>query len=187
MRIHLEHFQNLVESLMALPMIGKKGARSIALHLVSADRYLALRLAHAIESAALNVRTCALCGGLSENELCDICADERRDRAKLCIVLGVKDIFTLEENGFYDGRYFVYTGEEGFDTLEKLIKDGVQEVIFAFAPSIQNDALIYFIEERLSPFGLNFSKIAHGIPTGVNLENVDAVSLLRALDGRVKV
>lgn len=172
---------------MALPMIGKKSARNVALHLVSVDRFAALRLAHAIESAVANVRLCASCQNLSENELCGVCADDERDRTKLCVVLSAKDILTLEESGFYNGRYFVYTGESNFALLEAMIKEGAQELIFAFAPSIQNDALIYFIEEQLAVFGLSFTKIAQGIPTGVSLENVDSLSLSRALEGRVKI
>ncbi|GHV02416.1 recombination protein RecR [Campylobacterota bacterium] len=185
--MQLEHFKNLTEALMSLPAVGKKSARNIALNMVTNDRSGALRLSHAIEQAVANVRICTRCGNLSEHELCAVCADDRRDRAKLCVVLSAKDIFTIEESGFYKGLYFVYASEESFAPLEKMAQDGISEVIFAFAPSVQNDALIYFIEERLLPYGLNFSKIAQGVPTGVSLENVDMLSLARALEGRVKI
>lgn len=187
MQRHLEYFQNLTEALMALPAVGKKSARNLAFHMVTADTFGALKLAHAIEQAVAHVRRCARCGNLSEHELCEICADDERDRAKLCLVFNAKDIFTLEESGFYKGLYFVCGDEIRFEALEAMVQNGIEEVIFAFPPSIQNDALIYFIEERLSPFGLAFSKIAQGIPTGVSLENVDMLSLARALEGRVKV
>ena len=188
MRFHLDAFQNLVEALTRLPAICRKSAKNIAFELVMRDKGAALKLAHAIESAVAVAKVCARCGALSENELCGVCSDEERDRSKICVVLSAKDIFTLEENGLWNGLYFVYESEESFVKLEKAIKDcKTQEVIFAFVPSVQNDALIYLIEERLSPYGLIFSKIAQGVPTGVSLENVDMISLSRALEGRVKV
>lgn len=187
MQSQLEHFHNLTEALMALPAVGKKSARNLAFHMVTADTFGALKLAHAIEQAVRSVHRCRRCGNLSEHELCDICADTERDRSKLCLVFSAKDIFTLEESGFYRGLYFVCGDEIRFDALEAMAQAGAEEVIFAFPPSIQNDALIYFIEERLAPFGLVFSKIAQGVPTGVSLENVDMLSLARALEGRVKV
>jgi recombination protein RecR len=183
----LESFEDLIEALMGLPGVGKKSARNLAYHMAMGDSFGAMKLSHAIERAIQRVRRCDLCGGLSEHELCGVCADEQRDTTRLCLVFSAKDIFTLEESGFYQGRYFVCGEEVAFGRLEKMIAQGVEEVIFAFPPSIQNDALIYFIEERLSPFGLSFSKIAQGIPTGVNLENVDMLSLSRALEGRIKI
>jgi recombination protein RecR len=187
MYFHLDSFQNLVEALTRLPAIGKKSAKNVAFHLVMRDRSAALKLAHAIERAVSSARICVRCGNLCENETCGVCADDERDRAKICVVLSAKDIFTLEESGLWKGLYFVYESEESFARLESMVKDGVQEAIFAFAPSVQNDALIYFIEERLSPYGLIFSKIAQGVPTGVSLENVDMLSLAHALEGRVKI
>ena len=185
----LESFENLVEALQSLPTIGKKSARNLAFHMVGRDHYGALKLAHAIEKAVGAVKFCTRCGNLSEHELCDICSDDERDLETLCLVSNAKDIMTLEESGGFTGRYFVFGSMEEAD-LEKLydqVRHGVREVIFAFPPSIQNDALIYYIEEKLSPFGLVFTKIAQGVPTGVNLENVDTVSLARALESRVKV
>ncbi|MDR2034294.1 MAG: recombination mediator RecR [Helicobacteraceae bacterium] len=183
-----DSFQNLVEALTRLPAIGKKSARNIAFELIMRDRSAALKLAHAIERALASARICVRCGSLGENELCAVCADEERDRSKICVVLSAKDIFTLEESGLWKGLYFVYESEESFAKLENMIKEeSAQEAVFAFAPSVQNDALIYFIEERLSPYGLIFSKIAQGVPTGVSLENVDILSLSRALEGRVKI
>ncbi|MDR1452106.1 MAG: recombination mediator RecR [Helicobacteraceae bacterium] len=188
MRFHIDCFQNLVEALTRLPSIGKKGARNIAFELIMRDRAAALKLAHAIEKAVAEARVCVRCGALGENELCDVCADEDRDQSKICVVLSAKDIFTLEESGLWKSLYFVYESEESFEKLERMIKEREsQEIVFAFAPSVQNDALIYLIEERLSPYGLIFSKIAHGVPTGVSLENVDMISLSRALEGRVKI
>ena len=88
-----------------------------------------------------------------------------------------------------NGRYFVFEDMQkgSIKKLHNLVSDKVEEIIFAFPPSLQNDALIYYIEEKLSHFNLIFSKVAQGIPTGISLENVDTLSLSRALEGRVKI
>ncbi len=185
----LEKFDNLVESLNTLPTVGKKSALRFAYHMVTKDTFSALKISHAIESAVKSIRKCEMCGALSEDELCSICSDDLRDISKLCIVENPKDIFVLEENTEYDGRYFVLESLEEFD-MEKLsciLSQGVKEVIFAFTPSLSNDAIIFFLEDKMKDFDLNFTKIAQGVPTGINLENVDMLSLSKALELRVKI
>ena len=127
---------------------------------------------------------------MSEDELCFICCDESRDATLLCIVESAKDILLLEENGLFGGRYFVLESLEEMNIthlIERIKEDGIEEVIFALTPSIQNDAVILYIEDKLKEFDLVFTKIAQGVPTGVSLENIDILSLSRALDARVKV
>jgi len=126
---------------------------------------------------------------MSEDELCFICCDERRDFSTLCIIENAKDILLLEENGLFDGRYFVLDSLEelSISHLVKIVESGVKEIVFALTPSISNDAVMLYIEDKLSSFDLNFSKIAQGVPTGVSLENVDILSLTRAIEDRVKV
>jgi recombination protein RecR len=189
MKKGLERLHNLIESLEMLPTIGKKSARNIALYMVKEDNFAALKIAHAIEEAVSTIKNCTRCGGLSEHELCEICSDEGRDHAMVCLVNSTKDIFTIEDSGHYHGLYFVFESIERSD-IEKLLSmmnRGVEEIIFAFPPSLQNDALIYFIEEKLGSENYRFSKIAQGVPTGVNLENVDALSLSRAIESRVRI
>ncbi len=185
----LEKFSNLVDALSSLPTVGKKSALRYAYHMVLHDSFGALKLSHAIENAVSNIKRCSKCGGLSEDEICDICFDETRDSEKLCIVESAKDIFVIEEGVDYDGRYFVLENldEEKLTHLKCLIEEGVSEVIFAFTPSLANDGVILFIEDKLKEYDLTFTKIAQGVPTGVNLENVDMLSLSKALSDRVKV
>lgn len=189
MKKGLDSLYNLIESLEMLPTIGKKSARNIALYMVREDNFAALKIAHAIEEAVSTVKSCSRCGGLSEHELCEVCSDDGRDHTVLCLVNSTKDIFTIEDSGHYHGLYFVFESIEHTDIekLRSMVEDGVREVIFAFPPSIQNDALIYYIEEKLSGFEIAFTKIAQGVPTGVNLENVDSLSLSRAIESRVKI
>ncbi len=189
MNSSLDKFNRLVESLQELPTIGKKSATRLAYYMVMNDNYIGLKISHAIEDAIGNIKQCRDCGGMSEDELCFICSDEMRDENIICIVESAKDILLLEENGLFDGRYFVLSSLDDFVIfqLETIIQKGIKEIIFALTPSISNDAVILFIEEKLSYYDLRFSKIAQGVPTGVSLENIDILSLTRALEDRVRV
>jgi len=184
----LEKFDNLIEALSTLPSVGKKSAQRFAYHLILNDTFNAMKISNAIESAVRSVRSCERCGGLSEHEICDICLDEHRDSLKLCITDSAKDILVLEENNLYDGVYFVLEDleEDSVDRLESIVKDGTKEVIFALTPSLANDAVMVFVEDKLKKFDLKFTKIAQGVPTGVHLENVDMLSLSKAMSLRTK-
>jgi recombination protein RecR len=189
MNSSLEKFNRLVDALGALPTIGKKSATRLAYYMIMNDTYAGMKIAHAIEDALGSLKKCRECGGMSEDEICYICSDESRDASLLCIVENAKDILLLEENGLFDGKYFVLDSLEELQIshLEDLVKNGVHEVLFALTPSISNDAVILYIEDKLSQYEINFSKIAQGVPTGVSLENIDLLSLTRALEDRVRV
>ncbi len=189
MRGSLNKFNRLVDALQELPTIGKKSATRLAYHMVMKDTFVGMKISHAIEEALGCLKKCSICGGMSEDELCFICSDESRDSEVLCILENPKDILLLEENGLFDGRYFVLESLEelSISHLENMVKNGIKEVVFAMTPSIANDAVILYIEDKLAPYDVNFSKIAQGVPTGVSLENIDILSLTRALEDRVKV
>lgn len=189
MKSYPEKFEKLLESIQKVPSIGKKSAIKIAYHLVFEDSFLGLNLAHRLEEAISELKKCALCGNVSDHEICYICADDDRDNAKLCIVASVKDLFVIEESNSFNGTYFVFDAIE-HDRLDELraliVKRSVAEVIFAFTPSVQTDGFIVYLEDRLNDLDLTFTKIAQGVPTGVSLENVDTLSLSKALISRVK-
>jgi recombination protein RecR len=189
MKHTLEKFSKLVDALQELPTVGQKSATRLAYHMVMKDSFTALKIAHAIENAIGSLKKCRSCGGMSEDELCAICSDEGRDLRLLCVVENAKDILTIEENGLFEGRYFVLDSLEALDIehLRAMVQSGVEEVIFAMSPSIATDAMILYIEDKLVETGVNFSRIAQGVPTGVSLENIDMLSLARALTDRVKV
>jgi recombination protein RecR len=187
---NLEKFNNLVDALGSLPTVGKKSAMRYAFHLLLEDHLLALKLSNAIESALSSVTKCSRCGGLSEDETCYICSDDTRDFSRLCLVESAKDIFTLEESGSFEGRYFVLENldDDSINRLKDVIElDGIEEIIFAISPSIATDALILHVEDQLIEHNLIFTKIAQGVPTGVSLENIDTMSLNRSIEGRLKV
>jgi recombination protein RecR len=189
MKRSLEKFNRLVECLEALPSIGKKSAVRLAYFMVMEDNFSAMQIAHAIENAVGTLKRCSVCGAMSEDELCAVCSDESRDKEVLCIVESAKDILMFEENGLFLGRYFVLDALEKLDVqkLETIVQSGVKEIVFALTPSIQNDSVMLYIEDRLASHDLRFTKIAQGVPTGVSLENIDILSLSRALADRVKV
>jgi len=184
-----KRFEELVNALETLPTIGKKSAMRLAFYMVMEDSFSALKIAHTIENAVREIRKCKRCGGISEDELCNICVDEQRDSAILCIVENAKDILAIEESGEFNGKYFVLDSlEENIENLKNLVKEeSIKEILFALTPSIANDAVIIYIEDRLKDFDIIFTKIAQGVPTGVNLENVDSLSLSRALKDRKEV
>ncbi len=185
----LEKFNNLVEAFESIPTIGRKSALRFAYHLVLNDTFLAMKLANSIESAVKSIKKCQVCGALSENEICEICLDEDRDSTKICIVENAKDIFILEENKLFNGKYFVLENleKESIEKLKNMVKNDTNEIIFALTPSLSNDAVILFIEDKLKKFDIIFTKIAQGVPTGVHLENIDMLSLSKAIDSRVKI
>jgi recombination protein RecR len=189
MRKDLEKFNALVDAFCELPTVGKKSALRFAYHLVQKDRFLALRIAHSIENAIASIQECQKCGSISEDEICSICLDEMRDESKLCIVESVKDIFIIEDGSGFEGYYFVLNSldEESIEKLKNRIREGVREIIFAFTPSIQSDGVILILEDRLKEFDLVFTKIAQGVPTGVSLENIDTLSVAKAIEKRTKI
>lgn len=184
----IEAFENLVNAFQEMPSIGKKSAVKMAYHLVMEDSFAAMKLAHAIEEGVNRIRRCKKCHNMSENELCFICADEYRDSSKLCVVQSAKDILTIEESGQYNGLYYIVRDIHDLDEyhLKEVVKD-TEEVIFAFPPSLATDTIILYIEDKLRDQHLIFTKIAQGVPTGVELDNIDILSLSRALESRVKV
>lgn len=184
-KFKLEKFDELVESFSKLPGVGKKSATKYAYHVVFGDAFMGLNLAHNIENAIKFLKRCEDCGAISENEICDICADDNRNRALLCLVETPKDVITIEESNSYDGLYFVFDDTNKLQALEENIKkNGVEEIIFAFTPGINSDGIMLYLENELANFKLKFTKIAQGVPTGVSLDNIDLLSLTKAIKDR---
>lgn len=185
-----EKFNELVQSFANLPTIGKKTAIRLAYFVSMKNHLLGTKLAHDIENAIRFIKPCEKCGSLSENELCEICTDTERDRSILCIVENAKDVLILEESGSFEGLYFVLDelDDEKIAKLRQMLQEfGVKELVFALTHSVNSEAMSLFIEDKLKDLNLNFSKIAQGIPSGVNLENVDFISLHKAMVFRTRL
>ena len=184
----LQSINRLIEAFEELPSIGKKSATRLALS-IAKDKFKALKLINAIEDVVANIKECEMCGNFSEHEICDICADENRDKT-LAIVENSKDIITIEESGSYHGYYFVlnHLDEEILEKLRNIIKEkGIKEIIFAFPPSVESEARSLYLEDKLKDLNVEFTQIAQGVPTGVHFENVDVNSLAKAIKLRVKL
>lgn len=190
MKKGLEKFYDLVDAFETLPTIGKKSALRLAYHIVMNDNYCGIKIAHSIENALKNIKKCIKCGSMSEHEICETCLDDSRDKTKLCIVQSAKDIFIIQDSQQFDGLYFVLEELEfeNIDMLMEFVKENkTKEVLFAITPSLSNDAFILFIEDKLKDFNITFTKIAQGVPTGVSLENVDILSLAKAIQSKVDI
>ncbi len=186
-----DKFELLVEQLEQIPSIGKKSALKIAYTLALENKILALNIAHCIEDAVNNIQRCDICGGISQSSICDICSDESRlYSGVLCIVGSPKDILVIEDANIFDGFYLVVDERDSLDfkvMITNIKLYDIKEIIFAFSPSLASDAMMLYIEDHLKDENIRFSKIAQGVPTGVGLDNIDRLSLTRALESRIKI
>jgi len=184
----LHSLNKLIEALEELPSIGRKSATRLALA-IAKDKFKALKLINAIEDVVTNVTECQICGNFSEHEICEICDNPDREKT-LAIVESPKDVLVIEKSGSYEGYYFVLKrlDEEHIQKIrETVLQKEIKEVIFAFPPSVENEAKSLYLEEKLKDLDLEFSQIAQGVPTGVHFENVDISSLSSAIKKRVKI
>ena len=188
----------LIEAFRVLPGVGQKTAQRMALHLLQRNRSGGLQLATALQAAMENVGKCRQCRTLTEQELCPLCRDERRDSSLLCIVQGPMDIFALEQTG-YRGRYFVLQGH--LSPLDGLGPDDIgipellthidgheyAEVILANNPTVEGEATAHYIAQILHKKDLTVTRLAQGMPMGGELEMVDGGTLMQAFSGRKPV
>jgi recombination protein RecR len=186
---------NLVAQLTRLPGIGTRTAQRLAFHLLSARKEDALALAGAIEEVKERVGFCRECGNLTEEELCGICTDTRRDRAVVCVVEQPADVLSLERTHEYRGLYHVLGGSlsplDGVEPehlrlaelLRRVEAGGIEEVVLATNPNMTGEATAAYLAERLRD-RVRVTRLASGLPVGGDLEYADEVTLGRALAGR---
>jgi recombination protein RecR len=191
--------ERLIKALRCLPGVGPKSAQRIAFHLLERDRNGALELSNALEDASTNVGHCQSCRTLSDNDICPICADEKRDHTQLCIVESPSDVTAIDNSTGYRGLYFVLMGhlspldgigpeDIGLDQFEQRIEQGgIDEVIIATNPTVEGEATSHYINEIVKPHNIKVSRIAHGIPMGGELEYIDGTTLSHAFHGRIEV
>jgi recombination protein RecR len=191
--------ENLVAQLSRLPGVGQRTAQRLAFHLLQRSKEEALALAAAIEDVKERVRFCRECGNLTEEEVCAICTDPRRDHAVVCVVEQPVDVISLERTHEFRGLYHVLGGalspldgvEPGDLRIDELLRrveaNGVQEVVLAMNPNMTGEATAAFLADRLRGLGggrVRVTRLASGLPVGGDLEYADEVTLGRALSGR---
>ncbi len=186
----------LIMALRCLPGVGPKSAQRMALQILEHDRPGAQRLAESLVKAVEGVKRCGRCRTLTEQPLCGICANERRDSSLLCVVETPADVLAIEQAGSYQGKYFVLLGhlspidgvgpeDIGIDQLLQLLRDeAVGEIILATNPTVEGEATAYYISERAREQGVPVSRIAHGVPLGGELEYIDGGTLAHAFASR---
>jgi recombination protein RecR len=186
----------LVRELVRLPSIGQKTAQRLAFHLLKTEPEEALRLADAIRAVKEGLAFCRLCRNIAEGDLCEFCIDPKRDRTKILVVEEPSTLYAIERAGGFHGLYHVLLGSlsplDGIgpsdiraQELVERLKDGsVQEVILATNPTIEGEATAIYLTRLIKPFGVRVSRIAYGIPVGMDIEYADEVTLIKSIEGR---
>lgn len=203
-------FTQLIEELKKLPGVGQKTAQRLAFFILKMPVQEAKAIAQAILDVKDRLRLCSLCQNISEAEVCEICRDPRRDQAKVLVVKEPSTLYAVERTGEYKGLYHVLlgtlspldglpTGSAGFiptdiktkELLDRLQgeKGGVkvQEVILATDPTMEGEAMALYLTKLIKPLGIKVTRIAYGIPVGVDLEYADEVTLIKSLEGRREI
>ena len=192
----------LIEHFRALPGIGSKTAVRLAYHVLDMDAAKARALAEAIVEAREKIGFCSVCCNLSDQDPCAICASEKRDRTKICVVEQPQDVAAVERMKDYKGLYHVLHGslsplsgvgpenlrvKELLHRLEGEAGAEVQEIIMATNPTVEGEATAMYLARLLKPAGLKVTRIAHGLPIGGDLEYADEVTLAKALENRKEI
>ncbi len=186
----------LIEAFRCLPGVGPKSAQRMTLHLLERNRSGGQKLSESLVVALREVGNCLHCRTLTEEESCRICASASRNHKICCVVESPADVLAIEQSGSFRGIYFVLMGHlspiDGIgpeqlgikQLLDKVEKNGIDEVIIACNPNVEGDATAYYIAEQLQAAKVIVSRIAHGVPVGGELEFVDASTLTHAFSGR---
>ena len=186
----------LAKEFVRLPGIGQKTAQRLAFHVMKVNKEDALRLADAIRDVKEYVVFCVQCRNIAESELCDICQDPERDRTRILVVEEPSTLHAIDQSRGYKGLYHVLMGSisplDGVGPsdirakeLESRVRDGgVQEVIVATNPTIEGEATAIYLTKLLKPYGVTVSRIAYGIPVGMDIEYADDVTLTKSIEGR---
>ncbi len=186
----------LIRELVRLPGVGHKSAQRLAFHLLKAEREDALRLADAIRAVKDGLTFCRDCRNIAEQELCEFCLDPKRDRSRILVVEEPSTLYAVERTGGYRGLYHVLLGLlspldgvgpsdiRAQELLDRLEKGGVEEVIVATNPTIEGEATAIYLTKLIKPLGIRVSRIAYGIPVGMDIEYADEVTLIKSIEGR---
>jgi recombination protein RecR len=189
-------FETLIDRFASLPGIGRKSAQRLAFHILALPEGEAEAFAQTILEARRSVHTCPICQNLTDGEICSVCADQRRNKAIICVVAEAKDVATFERSREYGGVYHVLHGvlspmsHVGPDDIriaelvQRVAQGNVEEVIMATNPDTEGDTTALYIARLLKPFDVRVTRLAYGIPVGSNLEFTDDATITRALEGR---
>ena len=198
MELYSGYIGKLIEELERLPGIGTKSAQRMAFYLINLPPERVKRLADTIVEAKENVRYCKECYTLTDRELCPVCANQNRDRSTIMVLENTRDLAAYEKTGKYNGVYHVLHGaispmigigpaDIKLKELITRLEGDVKEVIIATNSSLEGETTAMYISKLIKPTGIKVTRIASGVPVGGDLEYIDEVTLLRALEGRIEL
>ena len=189
--------EKAVEEISGLPGIGKKSALRLALHLLRQSPSQGVALGNAIQKLVTDIKYCQECHNFSDEDICEICNNPKRNNEILCIVEDVRDVMAIENTSKFNGKYLVLGGKispmEGIgpnqlniSSIEKKLNEGsVKELIFALSATMEGDTTAYYLYKKFKEFPVTFSSIARGIAVGDELEYADEISLGRSIVNRL--
>lgn len=193
---HRGLLSQLVQELVRLPGIGHKTAQRLAFHILKTDGEEALRLADAIRAVKERLAFCRQCRNIAEEELCEFCRDPKRDRSTILVVEEPSTLYAIERTASFRGLYHVLLGAlspldgvgpsdiRAQDLIDRLQGGGVKEVILATSPTIEGEATAIYLTKLIKPHGVHVSRIAYGVPVGMDLDYADEVTLTKSIEGR---
>lgn len=199
MELYSSYISRLIGELSVLPGIGNKSAQRLAFHIINMPKDKVENLAGAMIEARNNIKYCKCCYTLTDSEICPVCADEKRDHTQIMVVENTRDMTAYEKTGKYEGVYHVLHGainpSLGIgpgdirlpDLIKRLQSVDAREVIIATNSSIEGETTAMYISKLIKPTGIKVTRIASGVPVGGELENIDEITLSRALDARVEL
>lgn len=188
--------ENLIENLRKLPSVGRKSAQRMALHILNMQDESIDEMIEAFKDVKEKIHKCEICGNFTENTICDICRDHKRDSSTICVVEDVTNLLTIEKSNTFTGKYHVLNGllnpnsmvdpdSIGIDSLlNRINNEDIKEIIFAISPTLEGETTMLFIKELLKNSNIKITRIASGIPVGGNLEYFDEITLSRAIKDR---
>ncbi len=189
--------EQCVNELSRLPGIGRKTALRLALHLLNQDDATVSNLTAAMDEMKTNIRHCRICGNLADDDVCQICSNDKRDKGLVCVVADIRDILAIENTGQYQGVYHVLNGiispidgvrpsDLNIDGLINRVREGgIRELVFALSSTIEGDTTSFYIYKKVNDLDLTVSTIARGISVGDELEYADEVTLGRSIMNRM--
>ncbi len=199
MEYYSSYISRLIEQLGSLPGIGSKSAQRLAFHIMNMPKEQVAQLVQAIQGAKEHVQYCKCCFTLTDHELCPICSNPKRDHSTIMVVENTRDLAAYEKTGKFEGVYHVLHGAISpmlgigpddirlKELMQRLQSEDVKEVIIATNSSLEGETTAMYISKLIKPSGIKVSRIASGVPVGGDLEYIDEVTLLRALEGRVEL
>tara|TARA_B100001989_G_C24494533_1_gene441465 strand:+ start:275 stop:877 length:603 start_codon:yes stop_codon:yes gene_type:complete len=191
--------KKLIQAFKVLPGIGEKSAQRMAFHILEKNKEGGKNLAKLINESVEYIRNCSECRNLTEEAVCDICSDEKRNKKLICVVESPTDVLAIENSGCFKGKYFVLMGrlspidgvapeDLGIPKLIERVKSSeIDEIIIATSPTIEGDATSFYIKDQIDENSIVISRIAYGVPMGGELEYVDNTTLGRAIQGRREI